>query len=126
MIIQFLAGIGILLSLYVIWVEWRLKKTRAYTALCDISKSVSCTKTIKSPYGHVFGIPNALTGLLFYTLVFRFSQYTLVILWLSVPALLFSAYLFYVSHYKMKNYCVICMGAYGVNLGIFIAALLLS
>ena len=134
MLLESLAVIGMLLAGYLIYVERRLFTSKRYKPLCDISKTVSCSKAILSPYGHLIGrlggpnvdywASNAFFGFLYYILVFVLAiANSSILLPLSLLAVIASAYLFYVSHYKMKNYCVICMGAYVVNIGIFIVSL---
>ncbi len=121
-----LALLGFLLSLYTLFVEWRLKHNGGYSPVCDISATLSCSRSFKSPYGHVFGVSNALPGLGFYASVFGLYVYgrTDLLLFLTVPSILFSAYLAYVSFFKIKSSCPVCLSIYAVNLGLLVLSVL--
>ena len=58
------AGAGIIISIYSLYVEHRVKQNKDYKAVCDISDRASCTATFKSDYGKLFGITNGIWGIL--------------------------------------------------------------
>lgn len=124
LLLQLLAILGFIVSLYAYTVERKAKRDAAYKAICDIKESMSCTKAFTSPYGKLAGFSNALGGLLFYALVFLLTllgqknylfYLTLVSFWGTI-------YLAYVSYVKMKNFCVICHIIYIINVLLLIFA----
>lgn len=131
--------VGLLLTLYTIYVERQQSKNKAYRAACDVSDSMSCSVVLKSPYaklvGKTFGLkrkhplnlPNTYYGVLFYIAIMLYSVYpfTLVpfreylLFGASVSSLSVCVVLAYIMHFKLKNYCLVCIGTYFVNLFIF-------
>ncbi len=112
------AIVGILLSIYTLYIEYKLSKNKNYKAVCDISDRMSCTKTFASDYGKTFGISNALPGLSFYGLIvlmvlYRQTDFLLAITGLGVLA---SLYLAYILYFKVKHFCLVCNGIYLVNI----------
>jgi len=122
MLIQVLAIVGLLLSIYSVYVKKKISKIKNYKALCDISKNVSCTKAFSSKYGSLVSLPNSVYGIFFYLIIIFLANYGLFsfIFYLSLIATIGSIYLAYVSYFKLKNYCVVCGGVYVINFLIFI------
>jgi len=121
-IIAGLAVIGLLLSLYTIYVERKLTYSKQYKAFCDFHKSASCSKAFSSAYGKTFGVSNGTYGIVFYLLLFTLtlSSFSTYIIYFSSLAVLGSLYLAYVSIFKLKNYCMVCIGVYLVNIMLFL------
>lgn len=46
--VKFVAGIGVLLSIYAFYVETQSELDSDYEALCDINEHISCTKVFSS------------------------------------------------------------------------------
>ena len=79
-----LCGVGILISVYAIYVEYMSHSNPDYVAMCDISEEISCSKVLSGEYGKMlskFGlvkedslldISNAVIG----TLLLSSSQLT--------------------------------------------------
>ncbi len=113
-----LALLGLLLSCYALYVEWKFHQKKKYHALCDISSAVSCTKAFSSPYGRLFKLPNAFYGVLFYVSVFLFAFYGLptFVFYGAVLSMLATFVLAYLSYVKMKNLCLVCSSIYVVNI----------
>ena len=73
--------LGLCLSCYALYVEFQKELDHDYTALCDISETVSCSKVFTSEQGKIWsylGIipkdslldqPNAAYGVVFYLMV---------------------------------------------------------
>ena len=122
MIIQVIAVIGFLLSLYSYYVEQKIKKNHNYKALCDINDTVNCSKVAKSKYSHIVdGISNSVAGMLFYVVIFALSFYRMnYVLYLSALSVLASLYLGYVQYFKIKGVCIVCSTVYIVNIILFI------
>ena len=119
-----LAIVGILLSLYALKVEGKAKKEKKYKALCDISKTITCSKIFLSKEGHFFGVSNAFLGLLFYFVIFllAYSQQRFYIIFLSLFAVLGSVLLFLVSTFKLKKFCYVCTLIHLLNITILLVA----
>ncbi len=115
--IEYVIYVGILVSLYSIYVE-RKYSVKKYHPACDISKKISCTKSFTSKYGKLFGFPNSVLGLGFYFICLGLLFYSSVvyIFYLSVFAMLLTLYLIYIAYFKLKTYCVVCHLSYIVNI----------
>ncbi len=126
MILQILAVIGLLLSLYAFYVEKRFKANSKYHAACDINNKISCTKAFKSKYGHTFGISNSIFGIFFYAIIFvlLFMNLTNIVFYLSTISLLGSLYLAYVLYFKVRSFCIVCNSIYVVNILLFVVSLI--
>lgn len=123
-VIQVLAVIGLLLSVYALYVEQRFTKIGAYKPWCDISPRISCTKVLSSSYGHLIGIPNSALGIGFYLIIFILASIfgAASVFWLAVFGVVVSIYLAYLSLAKLKLFCVVCGGTYLVNILLLIAS----
>lgn len=117
MTITIIATIGLILSIYALYVE-RKSKDKNYKALCDINKGMSCSKTFSSKYGKTFGISNSIYGILFYMLIIIlfFINQRNIIFYLAIFSVLGSGYLAYLQYFKIKNFCLVCTLIYLVNL----------
>ena len=115
--IQITAFIGLLLSVYTLYVEKKTEKSASYKAACDISDKISCTKAFKSKYSRFAGLSNALYGLFLYLfiLILTFYNNEKIIFFISTFAVLGSIYLAYISYFKLKNLCLVCTSIYLVN-----------
>ncbi len=120
-ILIIISFVGFLFSLYLFYVEQKLEKNKNYKAVCDISDAMSCTFIAKSEYSHVGGIRNSIKGLLYYPLiiVLTLTGFIPLVFYLSVVSMIMTVYLAYVSYFKLKNYCVVCIGIYLVNILLF-------
>ncbi len=118
MFIRILIILGLLISLYALAVEYRLKRNKKYKAICEFNKKVSCSKAIKSKYSHLAGISNSAGGILFYSCLFILAALNLNILvfYLAVIGFLGSLYLAYLSLIKLKTFCLICNSIYIINI----------
>jgi len=117
-----LAILGILISIYSIYIERKHTKQKDYKALCDIRDNVSCSKSFNSKYAKIFFIPNSVIGLIFYIMiiVLIYLNYPKIIFYLSIISVLTSLYLAYISYFKLKNYCIVCNLSYIINILILI------
>jgi len=122
MYITILAIIGIILSVYILYVQSRVKKSKRdgtkYQAACDINDKYSCTGVVVTKYGRVLYLSNALIGIMFYLLVIILEQLkqNKEIIYLSYFAVLFSAYLFFTANYKLKKQCIVCNITHIINI----------
>lgn len=112
--IRILASIGVFLSVYVLYIRWQRSRSLWYKPMCDLSAKVSCTQAFESEYSSLLGVDNSILGLLFYALVFMIAD-TQYVFWLAVLGVLASCFLAYISFFKQKNLCVVCLAVYVVN-----------
>lgn len=116
-----LALIGLVLSVYSIYVSRKLNKNY-YKPFCDVSKDMSCTKAFSSKYSRFLLIHNSTYGVLYYLIIMIISLqgYYGTIFYLAILSTIFSIYLAYVSYFKMKNFCLVCNAIYLINILILI------
>ncbi|PIK42708.1 hypothetical protein BSL78_20432 [Apostichopus japonicus] len=130
--------IGIVLSLYAFHVETKKETDQEYTALCDISDRISCSKVFTSKYGRGFGlvtpilgeqsflnVPNSIYGLIFYSLqmylcTVHTKNGTLFQLLTSVISLGGCAYLAFILYFVLEDACIVCISTYIVNILLFL------
>lgn len=122
---QLTAAAGFLASLYAYNVRRKILKTETYIPACDISDSISCSKAFASDYSKTLGIPNPLAGLVYYLAVLLlpfFDQLLQYLVYMTLPPLVFSFYLAYVSYIRQRNFCLVCSFVYLINLALAILA----
>ncbi len=117
-----LSIIGILLSLYALYVEKKVEKNKNYSAACDINDRMSCTKAFKSGYAKTFGIQNSVLGVVLYLVIIMLLLAGRVdfVFYISVLSIIASIYFAYVLYAKVRSFCVVCHGIYLVNILILI------
>nr|ACO11386.1 Vitamin K epoxide reductase complex subunit 1-like protein 1 [Caligus rogercresseyi] len=132
---------GLTATLLTYYVEVRKKETPDAEVLCDLSPEFNCSAVLTSPYAvgfgvigpflgedHILNVPNALYGIAFYLVMILFSLIT------SVPLLAKLQFLFvllinlltpplaYIMLFVIKKYCVFCIAAYVINVGLLITS----
>lgn len=114
--------LGILNSLYALYVHVKLKKG-SYKPFCDINKNVSCSKALGSEKGRLFGFPNPVLGLLFYPFLYFLytinTIYALALVIFSIPFIIYLAYQLYV----LRTWCLVCLSSYLVNIALLLLLL---
>ena len=114
-IFHYLALIGFLLSAYFLYMKNKKSKNKNYKPICDITKTISCSKAAKSKYSSIAILPNAFYGIIFYIIIFTLSflqvQY---IFYLSIIASIISICLMFIS-IKIKAFCPVCFSIYVIN-----------
>ena len=115
--IKILAVIGFLLSLYAYHVEKKSVR-KNYKPVCDINKSISCTRAFSSKYGKLLGESNSFYGMFFYPLIFLLTQLNLIniVFLILIFSFLGTIYLAYLSYIKLKTFCLVCTSIYLINL----------
>jgi uncharacterized membrane protein/protein-disulfide isomerase len=126
-------ALGLAASAAATWVHYQLLANPTYTSFCDVNATVSCKQAYLSRYGSVAGVPVAVGGLLFFTLV-------LLLVWAgrpgrpaadSAPAYMFALstiglavvlYLGYASFFVLKEICPLCVTTYLAVIGVFIVS----
>lgn len=119
--IHALAVLGLLLSIYALHTEYRLRKNRGYKPVCDISKDFSCSKAFLSEYGKLGGISNSLGGIFYYSAILLLQIFAPnFILPLTLVGFLGSIVLAYLSIVKLRTFCLVCNAIYIINTLLFV------
>src|SRR5687768_10464004 len=63
------AGLGLGAASWSSYVHYSLLTSPGYTSFCDVSGTISCSAAYLSQYGTLWGIPVALGGVFYFTLV---------------------------------------------------------
>lgn len=113
---MYLGLVGLVLSLYALWVEHRAR--HGEKVLCDFHELISCTKAFLSPYGRIFGLHNAWFGVGLYIIIITFHTRPDIVWPLALVASVLSLYLAFVSYVTMRNFCLVCTAIYLVNFAI--------
>ena len=136
----FFSIIGIITSLYAIYIETKWQEDHDYVALCDISATVACSKVLTSEYSHllsafnivskgsIFDRPNAQLGLLFYIIVMLVESFIPsyrhykddILLLFTVIGVSISAILSYILNTNLHDVCIICYTTYICNISLFL------
>ncbi len=126
------ALLGLGASIASTYVHYRLLTEPAYSSVCDISSTVSCTQAYLSRYGSFWGIPVAVGGVVYFALVLAMSavggratsasreNVPAYIFAISTVALAFVLYLAWASFFQLKAVCVLCVTTYVAVIAIFI------
>lgn len=105
------------------------------TALsCGISTGAlsGCNTVAQSAYSHVFGIPLAVYGLVFYALAFlvtlslyarESSRRSQTLFILAIIGFLLSVYFEAIQIFVIKALCIYCFGSFVLSVGIFATSL---
>ncbi len=87
----------------------------------------SCTSILNAPDGHLFGLPNAVIGMLYFGWVlgitlFNHGNRTLKIMTLgvSLATLFVSAYLLYSLKFRLKARCPLCILSHACTIALFV------
>lgn len=141
-IIQCVSLLGLGLSCYAVYVEYQtqIASAQPYSAFCDISETISCSKVFSSEYGKIYSkiglidndsvlnVPNAVYGAIFYTLMTLLSRLLLVsqseplydfLLLISTISVILSAYLGYILFAVLENTCILCFSTHACNVWVF-------
>eukprot|EP01038_Epipyxis_sp_PR26KG_P006771 gene6771-9275_t len=137
-VLVFINTLGLVVSLYSVYVEHKHQDDHSYTALCDITEKISCSTVFSSEYGKVFskiGLiergslfdqTNAFYGVIFYTVylavvivkkrIFDGTTFLdLLLLGLSTISVITSAYLSYALVEELRMLCIACFSIYFFN-----------
>lgn len=133
------AALGLGASAWSSYVHYALLTRPGYTSFCDVNATVSCTQAYLSQYGSLWGVPVALAGVLFFTLVLLLAAFAggrplaakqtaptyrenipAYIFALSTVGLAFVLYLAWASFFKLNAVCLLCAATYVAVIGIFI------
>ncbi|XP_053843503.1 vitamin K epoxide reductase complex subunit 1-like protein 1 [Vidua macroura] len=129
---------GILLSLYAFYLEREKAHDIHYQALCDLSEQLRCSAALTSRWGRGLGLvdfifgkdsainkSNSVFGLVFYTLqmllgITASAIASLILIMSSIVSLAASLHLACILHFILKEFCILHVIAYLLNLILFI------
>jgi uncharacterized membrane protein/protein-disulfide isomerase len=126
------AVLGLVASLTSTYVHYNLLIDRSFSSFCDVNATVSCTQAYLSSYGSFLGVPVALAGVFFFTLVLAIAALSgrktpqagenapAYIFALSTIGLAFVLYLGYASFFILHAVCILCVITYASVIAIFI------
>ncbi|MCW5198576.1 thioredoxin domain-containing protein [Desulfobulbus sp. F4] len=131
--VLFLAGAGLIASLYLFISHYRNYTDIAYSSFCAISKAINCDTVSQSSWSVLFGIPLAIWGTFAYALFFLLALPAQINsperrgLWdiLFVLALIYSLsdiVFGYVSAFEINAYCIMCLFTYAVSFSLLFSA----
>src|SRR5689334_9741079 len=116
------------------YVHYHLLTDPNYSSFCDVNATVNCTQAYLSRYGSLFGIPVALFGVFFFTLVLLLAgvggrpgstvrdAIPAYIFAISTIGLAFILYLGWASYVQLKTFCMLCAVTYVSVVGVFIVS----
>jgi uncharacterized membrane protein/protein-disulfide isomerase len=116
------------------YVHYQLLTDPSYSSFCDVNATVNCTQAYLSPYGSLLGVPVALFGVFFFTLVLLLAgvggrarstvrdAIPAYIFAISTVGLAFILYLGWASYVQLKTFCMLCAVTYVSVAGIFIVS----
>jgi len=125
-------GLGAMLAAAV--VHYRLLFNPSYASFCDISSTVSCSQVYLSRFSTAYGVPLAVYGAIWFTVVVVLLVATVFgspSTRESVPGYVFASstgalavvlYLIYVSIVVLKVYCVLCLVTDAAVIGLFVVS----
>ena len=129
-----LAAVGLGASAWSTYVHHALLTRPNYRSFCDVNGTVSCTQAYLSQYGSVWGVPVALGGVLFFTLILLVAglggrrsapareNVPAYVFALSVPGLAVVLYLAWASAFRLQALCMLCVVTYVAVAGIFLVS----
>uniref|UniRef100_T2M637 vitamin-K-epoxide reductase (warfarin-sensitive) n=1 Tax=Hydra vulgaris TaxID=6087 RepID=T2M637_HYDVU len=129
--------LGVLISLYTLYVEIHALADKNYKAMCDINENVSCTKVFLSKHGKGFGLigpilgensalnlPNPVYGIAFYGFIFMssfFSSGKKLMGFLTLLSFISCGMCVYLASvlYAMRHVCLVCFSTYAISFALF-------
>jgi uncharacterized membrane protein/protein-disulfide isomerase len=125
--------VGLCTTLYLSVAHYRIYMDIGYKSFCAISRSINCDTVSQSTYAVLMGMPLGVWGFLGYVFVLMILLFGLRAssrprrLWAALQLIaffycLFDLYLAWISAFRIKSYCIMCMVTYVVNFGILFCA----
>lgn len=91
---------------------------KSKTNYCDFGENFNCDTVNRSTYSTVFGIPDALIGIVGYAALLGFAtfyrdneQTPAIVLGGSLVGLSFALYLTYIEAYVLATWCILCLSS---------------
>ena len=133
--IQLLALGGLAEALYFTFAYYgRIQHARWVPEILCARQGSSCVAVVRTPYGHVFGVPNSLLGIVYYLLLIvwitfvprhlvlaghlfnPFETLGLVLLGASISSVALGFYLIYALRRILYVHCPLCYAAHAINI----------
>lgn len=145
-LIVVLASLGLAASVASLYVHYQILADPNYISFCDVSETVSCEGVLTSRFGSAFGVPVAVGGAIWSTLVLllgvlgmrpassaapgpakagrddRRSSVAGYIFVLSTIGLAGVLYLGYASFFILRQMCPLCVTMYVAVIGLFVVS----
>lgn len=114
------------------YVHYQLLTDPAYSSFCDVNATVNCTQAYLSQYGSFWGVPVALFGVFFFTLVLLLvgvggrsssparEAIPAYVFAIATVGLAFILYLGWASYVQLKTFCLLCAITYVSVIAMFI------
>jgi uncharacterized membrane protein len=134
-LILLFAALGLVASVWSLYVHYQLLADPTYVSVCDISETVSCQAVMTSQYGSVGGVPVAAGGAIWSVLVLllaavgmkpagsdasaRMAGYIFLLSTIGLAAVL---YLGYASFFVLRQMCPLCLTMYVAVVGLFVVS----
>jgi uncharacterized membrane protein len=125
---------GLLISVVLARIHFKVNSEAGFHSFCGRGSTFNCDDVARSPYSILLGVPTALWGVLGYLLAAALASAGLrarrAALTAACDLLLFtgfaalSAVLGAISAFRLHALCVLCAATYGINLLLFVLALL--
>ncbi|HEY7497194.1 MAG TPA: vitamin K epoxide reductase family protein [Vicinamibacterales bacterium] len=131
-LILIFAALGLASASASSYVHYKLLTDVSYTSFCDLNTTMSCTQAYASRYGSLWGVPVAIGGVIFFTLVLLIAGVAgrpvssaretapAYVFALSTVGLAFVLYLAWASYFVLGLFCVLCVITYVSVIAIFI------
>ncbi len=128
------AALGLGASSASTYVHHRLLTDPAYSSVCDISATVSCTEAYLSRYGTLWGVPVAVAGVFFFAVVLVLvgvagratsparENVPAYVFALSTVGLAVVLYLAWASFFQLGAVCLLCVTTYAAVVALFIVS----
>src|SRR5882672_10670457 len=128
------AALGLVAASASSYVHYHLLTDPGYSSFCDVNATVNCTQAYLSSYGSLWGVPVALVGVFFFTLVLLLAgvggragsqvrdAIPAYIFAISTVGLAFILYLGWASYVQLKTFCLLCAVTYVSVIAIFIVS----
>ena len=103
--------------------------------LCNIQNLSGCNVVATSQYSHIFGIPLAEFGILFYAVIFILAALELILFdqllrralqAASLIGILASLYFTFIQIFVIGAFCIYCLASALITFGIFVFATLIE
>jgi uncharacterized membrane protein/protein-disulfide isomerase len=118
------------------WVHYRLLTDPGYVSPCDINTTFNCTQAYLSRFGAMFGVPVALAGVAWFALVALIAAFAKpdapggttsspagsYVFGLATIGLAMVLYLGFASAFRLKTFCLLCIGTYVSVIAVFIVS----
>jgi len=122
-----IAIVGLGDAVYLAVSHYRIYTDMGYQSFCAISRALNCDTVSQSSYAILLGVPVSIWGIWGYALFLSLLSLAMpkkalgkriwtILCLVSLSYSLYSLFLAFVSTYRIKSYCIMCILSYAVNL----------